>query len=368
MEFEHPVEATPASRAACVTLNRLESMDKKLISFFTLVFSVWLLAGCATRTYTNPVCAMDVPDPSVKKLAGQYYVFGTTGDSRTQDGRIFSLLRSSDLVHWTPLGGALIPPSEKYQQYWAPEITERDGKFYLYYAAGYPAMEHFVIRAGVSDRPEGPYVDSGSIVQDCETNRFTIDPYPFRDDDGQWYLFYACDFPFNSPDAHAGTGIAADRLSDMTHLSCERQVIVRPAQDWTLYETNRWMDAFQKRFAQWHTIEAPCVVKHDGKYYCFYSGANWQTSRYGVDYVVSDNPLGPYRGAGDHARVLHGIEGKIRGPGGATIVTGPDGETQYMVYHAWNQAMTERQLCIDRLVWTPNGPRVTPTTTPQPAP
>jgi beta-xylosidase len=343
-------------------------MDKKLIPLFIPLFAAWFLAGCATQTYTNPVCAMNIPDPSVKKLAGQYYVVGTTGDSRMPDGRIFSLLRSPDLVHWTPLGGALIPPSEKNQQYWAPEITERNGKYYLYYAVGDAGPEHFVIRVGVSDRPEGPYVDSGAILQDCETNRFTIDPYPFRDDDGQWYLFYACDFPFDSPNAHAGTGIAADRLTDMTRLGCDRHVIVRPAHEWTLYESNRWMDAFQQRFAEWHTIEAPCMVKHDGKYYCFYSGANWQTSRYGVDYVVSDNPLGPYTGAGDHARVLHGIEGKIRGPGGATIITGPDGKTQYMVYHAWNQGMTERQLCIDRLEWTAEGPRVIPTTTPRPAP
>ena len=116
----------------------------------------------------------------------------------------------------------------------------------------------------------------------------------------------------------------------------------------------------------WHTIEGPCAVKHDGKYYCFYSGANWQTPRYGEDYVVADSPLGPYSGAGDHARVLHGIPGQVFGPGGATITTGPDGKTQYIVYHAWNKQMTERQLCIDKLEWTPDGPSATPTTIPQP--
>ena len=343
-------------------------MTMKFAPQLALLLAICFPAGCATHTYTNPVCARDVPDPSVKKLAGQYYVFGTTADKKLPDGRIFSLFRSADLVHWTPLGGALVPPSEKYQQYWAPEITERDGKYYLYYAAGYPESEHFVIRVGLSARPEGPYADSGSILQDCETNRFTIDPYPFRDDDGQWYLFYACDFPFESRAAHAGTGIAADRLVDMTRLGCDRHVIVRSSHDWTLYESNRWMNVFHQQFAQWHTMEAPCVVKHDGKYYCFFSGANWQTSRYGVDYVVADNPLGPYTGSGDHARVLRGIAGQVRGPGGATIVTGPDGKTQYMVYHAWNREMTERQLCIDRLEWSSEGPRVTPTTTPQPAP
>jgi arabinan endo-1,5-alpha-L-arabinosidase len=331
-----------------------------------------LLQGCSTEhskpalTYTNPVFAADVPDPSIKKFGDYYYVYGTTDAKHLPDGRIFKVLRSPDMVHWTFLGGALIPPSTNTSYpYWAPEITENDGKYYLYYATGDEKPEHFVIRVGISDKPEGPFTDSGSILTDCETNRFTIDPFPFRDDDGQWYLFYACDFPYDSPGLHAGTGVKVDRLLNMTQLAGDCHVVARAAYDWTLFESNRWMGVFNQRF-NWHTIEGPCAVKHDGKYYCFYSGANWQTPRYGEDYVVADNPLGPYTGAGDHARVLHGIPGQVFGPGGATITTGPDGKTQYIVYHAWNKQMTERQLCIDKLEWTPDGPRATPTTTPQP--
>jgi beta-xylosidase len=331
------------------------------------------VAGCSSTgghsqviaaTYTNPVFAANMPDPSVKKFGDYYYAFGTTGDQRLPDGRIFTELRSKDLVHWEPLGGALIPPSgDTRYQYWAPEIAENKGKYYLYYAMGGLEPEHFVLRVAVSDKPQGPFTDSGVILKDVEGNRFTIDPYPFRDDDGQWYLFYAVDFPYESPGLHAGTGIVADRLVDMTRLAGERKVIVRAAHDWTLFESNRRMDVFNQTF-NWHTIEGPCVVKHDGKYYCFYSGANWQTPRYGVDYVVADKPLGPYTGAGDHARVLHGVPGQVIGPGGNAIATGPDGK-QYIVYHAWNKQMTERQLCIDRLEWTPDGPRVTATVTPQ---
>lgn len=40
-------------------------------------------------------------------------------------------------------------------------------------------------------------------------------------------------------------------------------------------------------------------------------GANYQTARYGVDYVVADHPLGPYTGQGDHARVLHSVPDKV---------------------------------------------------------
>ena len=113
---------------------------------------------------------------------------------------------------------------------------------------------------------------------------------------------------------HPGTAIVVDRLLDMTRLAGDCHVVVRARYDWTLYEANRRMDVYDATF-DWHTIEGPCVVKHDGRYYCFYSGANYQTDRYGVDYVVADHPLGPYTGQGDHARVLHSVAGQSPRPG-----------------------------------------------------
>src|SRR3569833_2367493 len=80
-----------------------------------------LLPGCRTqdglkeessRTYQNPVYTGDMPDPSVRKFGEFYYAFGTTGKGRLADGRIFTLLRSRNLVDWESLGGALVPPSE----------------------------------------------------------------------------------------------------------------------------------------------------------------------------------------------------------------------------------------------------------------
>ena len=67
--------------------------------------------------------------------------------------------------------------------------------------------------------------------------------------------------------------------------------------------------------------------------------------------------------------MLRGVPGKVRGPGHHSIVTGPDGKTDYFVYHAWDEGMKTRQLCIDRLLWTPQGPRLDgPSYTPRPVP
>ncbi|MEY2429176.1 MAG: arabinan endo,5-alpha-L-arabinosidase [Verrucomicrobiota bacterium] len=320
-------------------------------------------------TYKNPVFAGSMPDPSVIQVKKFYYAFGTTGSTRTPDGRIFTLLRSRDLVDWENLGGAMVPPSQNpHYQYWAPEATVNEGTYYLYYSMGGIEPEKFELRVARSDKPEGPYLDAGQKLMDCETNRFTIDPFPFRDDDGQWYFFYSRNFTNAEPGMHPGTGIVVDRLAGMTRLAGDCHVVVRARYDWTLYQAHRRMDVYDATF-DWHTIEGPCVVKHGGRYYCFYSGSNYKTTGYGVDYVVADKPLGPYSDQGDRPRVLHSVAGKVRGPGHHSIVTGPDGSTQYLVYHAWDRGMEVRQMCIDKLVWTAKGPRCEgPTSGARPAP
>ena len=101
----------------------------------------------SSQTYTNPVYAGSMPDPSVVRWHGFYYAFGTTGSERLSDGRIFTTLRSRDMVHWETLGGALVPPSPKRRaQYWAPEMTVSEGKFYLYYCMGGTEPEKFELR------------------------------------------------------------------------------------------------------------------------------------------------------------------------------------------------------------------------------
>jgi GH43 family beta-xylosidase len=322
----------------------------------------------ASGTYKNPVFAASMPDPSVIQYGDTYYAAGTTGAERTPDGRIFTILRSTNLVNWQRLGGALQPPFDNpTMQYWAPELTRNDGKYYLYYCVGGLEPERFSLRVSVSERPEGPYADMGVVLVDCESNRFAIDPFPLHDDDGQWYLFYARNFTNTTPEVHPGTAIVVDRLLSMTNLAGDCHVVVRAKHDWTLYEAHRRMDVYGATF-DWHTIEGPCVVKHAGRYYCLYSGANWQTPRYGVDFVVADHPLGPYSEGGDGPRVLHGVPGHVRGPGHNSVVFGPDGKTQYIVYHAWDPKMKERRMCIDKLEWTAEGPRCEPTDTLQTIP
>jgi GH43 family beta-xylosidase len=109
----------------------------------------------------------------------------------------------------------------------------------------------------------------------------------------------------------------------------------------------------------WHTLEGPCVRKHNGVYYCFYSGGCYQGEGYGVDYGTASNVLGPYCDTGNEkgARVLRTVPGEIIGPGHHSIVLGPDDRTEFIVYHAWDPQMSARRMHIDPLAWTSQGPR-----------
>lgn len=314
----------------------------------------------STLIYRNPVYPGYLADPFVLRTGGVYYAYGTGSDEgagRQKDGRVFPVLSSPDLVHWTPLGGALEPLSSSLTvNYWAPEVAEHDGTFYLYYAADGR------LRVATSTQPQGPFRDVGKDLFPDEP--FTIDAHPFRDPrDGHWYLFFAKDFF----DERVGTGTAVVPLADdMITPAAAPRIVVRASSDWQIYERNRtWYD---KVWPQWHTVEGPFVLEHEGLYYCLYSGGCWQGPDYGVSFAVADHPLGPYRDEWSHSgpAVLRGIPGKVLGPGHNSVVLGPDERTRFVVYHAWDVAQTARRLCIDPLLWTAEGPRcLGPSTEPQ---
>ena len=317
-----------------------------------------MLSTPATRTQPNPVYAGYFADPFVWQFEGEYFAIGTgllEASGKTL-GKIFSILHSKDLWTWQFASHALNPPDSGLgNTFWAPEVAFADGKFYLYYSVGFEDKNH-QLRVAVSERPQGPFQDTGTALLDSRSCPFAIDPHPFRDDDGQWYLFYARDFLDSQEGYRAGTGLAVARLKTMTQLENIGAVVLRANRDWQRFQSNREM--YGQTF-DWHTLEGPCVRKRDGKYYCFYSGGRWETQNYGVDYAVADNPLGPYSDERneDGPRVLRTVPGEVFGPGHNSIAIGPDGATEYLVYHAWDRQMKARQMFVDKLVWTADGPR-----------
>lgn len=322
-------------------------------------------------TYTNPVYNGYFADPYVWKHQGVYYAIGTgpaeaQGQVEEIDKRlVFPLLRSNDLVSWQFAGNALVRPDPALgDNFWAPEVAYCNGTFYLYYSVGHEDKRH-QLRVATSSEPLGPYLDVGEPLIDPEVCAFAIDPHPFRDVDGQWYLFYARDFLDTDGGVRAGTALMVARLLSMTKLASAGNVVLRARSNWQRFLVDRPMYG---GIYDWHTLEGPCVRQHEGRYYCFYSGGRWETDSYGVDYGVADSVMGPYSDAGNEAgpRVLRSVPGYVFGPGHNSIVFGKDDCTEYIVYHAWDRDMQARRMCIERLIWTPSGPRCNgPSWTPQ---
>lgn len=292
--------------------------------------------------FTNPVFPHYMADPFVLQHDRLYYAYGT--GPQGPDGKQFRVLVSADLVSWQAIGWAL-EPLRGADEYWAPEVVYEGGMFYMYYSANGHGRNH-QLRVATSLSPVGPFRDTGCIL--VPDDPFTIDAHPFRDRDGNWYLFYARDFLTCDGDYRVGTGIVVDRLVNMTTLAGNPQVVVRPHSDWQLFEAQR---PLYGGIYDWHTIEGPAVRAHANRYYCFYSGGAWRKPNYGVSYVVAEHPLGPYHRPTHDGPVLKSVPGHVIGPGHNSFALGPDGKQEFIVYHAWPPDMSARQMRIDLLTW-----------------
>jgi GH43 family beta-xylosidase len=309
------------------------------------------------RTYLNPVYQKSFPDPFVLKFGGEYFAYCTGfGD----DGNVFGVLRSKDLVTWIEVGSAMEPLESRPPYYWAPEVTYSNGKFYLYYSAGNETLME--IRVAVSDRPDGGFADIGRPLTNQD---FAIDAHVFIDDDGSKYLFYATDFLDHT---HIGTGTVVDRMIDWFTLEGSPKPVTRARYDWQVYDPERK----EKGGVRWHTVEGPAVIKRKGLYYEMFSGGNWQNTTYGVSFATTHQIAGDgeWQQFSDDEKtlpILRTLPDKVVGPGHNCIVAGPNNRELYCVYHRWTDA--GRVMAIDRMDFA--GERifvVGATHTPQPAP
>ena len=161
---------------------------KKLLIFFLPA----ILLGCDSPAYRNP---LDVAfgDPFILHAAdGKFYMYGTSGDIRG-----FRVCVSDDLVTWQK-GDVVYDGNASAwgtDCFWAPEVYERDGRYYLFFSANWRHnpngdLETFRIGVAVADSPSGPFSDL--------YDRPVFDPgYPvidanvLWDDDGRMYLYYS---------------------------------------------------------------------------------------------------------------------------------------------------------------------------------
>ena len=205
---------------------------------------------------------MEGADPFILVHDNKYYLYFT----KEEDG--FKVYESSDLISWVDRGYCLQRGHQicGQQGFWAPEIIEKDGTFYMVYVAD----EHLGI--ATSKSPLGPFVQNKMEFID-EGNM--IDGHFFKDDDGIIYLYFV---RFDNGNVLHIAKMNEDMVS--IDKSSER-FLMRAELPWELS-------------SGYSVMEGPFVLKHNGKYYLSFSCNHTQSPDYAIGYAVSDNPYGPF--------------------------------------------------------------------------
>ncbi len=298
------------------------------------------------RTYANPLDVI-IADPFVLRQGDVYYLYGTT-DARSG----FKVWTSNNLIDWRQRGFAFRKKDDDFGQrdFWAPEIFEHKGKFYLHYTAASKTHTQRIVLA-VGDSPLGPFKEVKAPW--FQSKLCVIDSHVLKDDDGQLYLYYVLDCSENGD-----SEIYVRKVSDDLLVSDDAHFCAKPSQPW--------------EGPQWN--EAPFVFKRGGTYIMTYSANGYFDTLYNVGYATAPSPLGPWTKAPENP-ILRSTK-DVSGPGHNAIIESPDGKELFVVYHT-HQLMTggpKRHLAIDRMrvIEEPgklprlvaDGPSVTPTTSP----
>jgi len=290
-------------------------MNKAISAHMALLwvgtFGALGLAG--DGTYTNPVIPEIGPaDPCVIRYQGTYYLYPTGGN------RSYHVYTSPDLVHWAK-GSEVFAPGEN--NVWAPDVFHNpdDGRFYLYYTVNRR------IGVAVAEHPNGPFVDHATFFHNA------IDAHMFRDDDGQYYLYYV-QLP--------GFRIHVHAMKTPLQKTGEPVKLIWPTEAWE-----------KKRGA---VTEGPWMLKHQGTYYLLYSGTGANSLDYAIGYATAQSPTGPFVKYSGNP-IVHRGNGAL-GPGHGCVVR-DDAQRLWSVYHQqkddsrpWN-----RFVCIDPLWFDAQG-------------
>jgi len=152
-------------------------MKASIIFLFASILSLSLAAQSGTAVkgsgfYKDPVLAGDHPDPSILRDGEDYYMVHSSFEY--YPGLL--ILRSKDLINWTPVTNALY----KYVgSVYAPDLVKYKNKYYIYFPAG---GTNYVVTA---DSINGKWTDP------VDLKIGNIDPGHIVDENGKRYLFFS---------------------------------------------------------------------------------------------------------------------------------------------------------------------------------
>lgn len=278
------------------------------------------------------------PDVMYSEKTSKYYIYPTSDGFDGWSGTYFKTFSSPDLVNWTDEGIILdlekdVPWANR--NAWAPCITEKkvgnDYKYYFYFTAAQK------IGVAVSDKPEGPFIDSGKPLVDKLPNGVSggqqIDPDVFTDPNtGKSYLYWG-----------NGYMACAELNEDMISIKPESVKVMTPD------------DTFR---------EGTTVFFRNGKYYFLWSEEDTRSENYRVRYGISDSPIGKIIIPQNNLVIAKNKDAGIYATGHNSILQIPGKDEWYIVYHRFNYpkgitmgdaAGFNREVCIDKMEFDKDG-------------
>ncbi|GGT73821.1 family 43 glycosylhydrolase [Actinomadura citrea] len=286
----------------------------------------------------EPVIDGSFADPTVIKVAGTYFAYGTNNADATMP----VATAPSPTGPWKVAPGdglARLPAWAAGGWTWAPEVVpprEASGTYVLYFSARRKDGDEQCIGVATSSSPAGPFVPQEGEPLICPLDLGgAIDPASYIEQDGARYLLY-------KTDDQKSAAIHLIRLSPdgLRPAGPAKQIMGRAADEPVL-------------------VEAPDLVRRGGKYVLLYSAGWYFKSNYQTRYAVASSIEGPYaKGGPVQSTGLYG--GKVEGPGSADVFGDDTGD--YLVFHGIldyrGGSKVTRGMYVARLGWDGARPAV----------
>lgn len=305
---------------------------KLTAALLTLSAGVTLAQDAAKTISGNPIFQGWYADPEAKIFGKTYWVYPTYS-ARYEEQVYMDAFSSTDLVHWTKHPHVIDTAAVKWahKAMWAPAVTEKGGKYYIFFGANDIQNNQQVggIGVAVAKKPEGPFKDylGKPLIGQFINGAQPIDQFVFKDDDGQYYIIYGgwrhCNI--------------AKLNKDFTG--------VEPFADGETYKSITPKDY----------VEGPVMFKRKGKYYLMWSEGGWTGPNYRVAYAIGDSPTGPF----ERIDVILKQDPTIAtGAGHHSVINIPKTDEWYIVYHRrplGDHDGNHRVTCIDKMYFDDNG-------------
>jgi arabinan endo-1,5-alpha-L-arabinosidase len=277
----------------------------------------------------NPAGSIAVHDPVLVKDGGLYYLFHT--------GSRVPVKTSPNLINWTSAGAALaaVPawhaptvPDNRSGDLWAPDVSFRNGAFWLYYSvSSFGSQTSAIGLATRTSLVSGAWQDQGMVITSATygVNDNAIDPNAVTDTAGNPWLCWGSWWD----------GIFIVRLDPQTGKPEAGAAPIRIA-------------------GRNGGLEGAIIVHARGYYHLF---ASWDKccegtrSTYNMRYGRSTNVTGPYLDKTGKALTAGGgtlLSDGSGSPGGHNTVFAENGN-HYLVYHVYDGRNNPASLQIRHL-------------------